>query len=124
VKGTLMIGRKAQQGMTLMGFIVAAALVTVIALVGFRMVPAYIEFYSVQKAVKGALDDANPLTVNEVRKLFDRRVAADYIDSVRASDLDITKEGNEIVATATWEKRLPLVANVSLVLDFEAKARR
>ena len=114
----------AQRGFTLSGFIMVTALVMAIGLVGFRMVPAYIEYYSVKKAVDGALSDSTTLTPTEIRKWFDRRIAADYIDSVRTTDLEITKDGNQIVATVVWQRKLPLVANVSLLLDFEAQGRR
>ena len=114
----------AQRGMTLTGFIFVAALVMVVALVGFRTVPSYIEYYTVTKAVEGALADAKDLTPQQIKRNFDRRIAADYVDSVRTTDLEITKDGNQIVATVSWQKKLPLVANVSLLLDFEAQARR
>ena len=115
---------RAQRGITLSGFIFVAALVMVIGLVGFRMVPAYIEYFSVKKAVQGALDDSVTLTPTEIKKWFDRRISADYIDSVGTKDLEVTKDGNQIVATVVWQRKLPLVANVSLLLDFEAQARR
>jgi hypothetical protein len=119
-----MATRTAQRGLTLTGFIVMTALVMVIGLVGFRMVPAYIEYYSVKKAVEGALAESATLSPSEIRKWFDRRIAADYIDSIRTSDLEVTKDGNQVVATVVWQRRLPLVANVNLLLDFEASARR
>jgi hypothetical protein len=48
------------------------------------------------------------------------KASADYIDSVRGSDIDVVKEGNALVATATWSNKLHLGGNVSIVLDFEA----
>ena len=45
--------RERQRGLSMLGFLFVAAVVIVVALVGFRMVPAYIEFYSVQKALRG-----------------------------------------------------------------------
>jgi Tfp pilus assembly protein PilE len=115
---------KTQSGVTLSGFIVVVALVLVIALVAFRTIPSYIEYYTVTKAVEGAIADSKNLTPQEIKRNFDRRIAADYVDSVRTSDLEVSKEGNQVVATVSWQKKLPLVANVSLLLDFEAQARR
>jgi hypothetical protein len=43
---------------------------------------------------------------------------------VRGSDIDVAKDGNNLVATATWTKTLHLVGNVSLLLEFEATASR
>ena len=36
----------------------------------------------------------------------------------------MTKEGNVVTASVAWTRILPLVANVSLYLEFEAKASR
>ena len=36
----------------------------------------------------------------------------------------LSKAGNTYTAELAWEKRLPLVYNVSLVLDFNASASR
>jgi hypothetical protein len=116
--------RQRQRGLSMIGFLFVAAVVIVVALVGFRMVPAYIEFYSVQKALQGAMADTNDLNLNSVRRAVERRLGADYIDSVRASDVMLTKAGNTYTAELTWEKRLPLVYNVSLVLDFNASASK
>ena len=58
---------------------------------------------------------ANPTHRRTIRSAFDRQaVAADYIDSVRAADVEVSKEGNKIVAIADVEKKLHMVGNVSL----------
>ena len=41
-----------------------------------------------------------------------------------AKDVQVTKTGNKITASVSWEKKLPLVHNVSLVMDFDAEASR
>ncbi len=116
-------GRR-QQGLSIVGFVLVAAFVAMAAVVGFKMLPAYIEYFSVQKAVRGALDDAVDGQPATVRRFFERRINADYIDSVRWQDLEVTKENNQIVGRIEWEKRLPLIANVSLVIDFEVAEKR
>jgi hypothetical protein len=59
-----------------------------------------------------------------VRRDFDRKAGADYIESVRPSDVELTKQGNEITVSASWTKTLHLVGNVSLLLEFEASATK
>jgi Tfp pilus assembly major pilin PilA len=115
---------KRQQGLTIIGFLLVAAIVVGIALIGFRMLPAYIEYFTVKKAVAGALEDAVDGQPATVRKFFERRIDADYVDSVNWRDLEVTKEGNQIVGNISWERRLPLVYNVSLLLDFEVSEAR
>jgi Tfp pilus assembly major pilin PilA len=117
--------RGRQQGLTIIGFVFVAAVIVTVAVVGFRVMPAYIEYFSIQKAMEQALmetkDYSSPA---EVRKAFQRRVDTGYIESVRGTDLTLTKEGNQIVASASWTRTLPLIANASLLLEFEASAAR
>jgi len=120
-----MTRRERQNGLTIMGFLLVAAVVVIFVVVGARMVPAYIEYWSVQKSLEKSLaDQRDPGNTVELRKAFDRYLATDYIQSVRAADLEMTKENNVITASVAWTRILPLVANVSLYLEFEAKATR
>ena len=96
-----------------------------VVMVGFRMVPAYIEWYTVQKVMaKRWQTSKDGFTLYQFRSDFDLKAAADYIDSVRGADVEVSKEGNQLVATANWTKVLHLVGNVSLLLEFEATATK
>ncbi len=117
--------RKRQRGLSIVGFIIVAALVMLAVMVGFRMVPAYIEWYTVQKVMANTLATAKDnFTLYQFRRDFDLKAAADYIDSVHGADVEVSKEGNQLVATASWTKVLHLVGNVSLLLEFEATATK
>lgn len=116
--------RRRQRGLTLLGFLFVAAVVVVVALLTFRMLPAYIEYYTIQKALDQALNDSNDPTLANVRRAMDRRLSADYADAVQGKDVELSRNGNSIVASVAWQIKLPLVYNVSLLLDFEASASR
>jgi len=129
-KGILMAVGKAQgsrhqqRGLSLIGFLFVAAVVLVVALIAFRMVPAYIEWYTVQKALDAAVKDTNDPTLTNIRRSMERKLNADYADAVSARDVEVTRQGNTITASVSWQKKLPLVSNVSLLLDFDASASR
>jgi hypothetical protein len=108
----------------MIGFLFVTVVVLVVALLGFRVIPAYIEYFSVVKALEGALTDSRDLTPADIRKLVERRIGADYIESVLPNDVVVTKTGNVITAAASWQTKLHLVGNASLVLDFDASASR
>ncbi|TMG94264.1 MAG: DUF4845 domain-containing protein [Betaproteobacteria bacterium] len=113
-----------ERGITILGFLFVAAVVIVVALVGFRVLPAYIEYFAVEKALKTALDDAPTGSVGEVRRAFDRKAGAGYIESVRPADIQVSRQGGSITATASWQRVLPMVGNASILLDFDASASR
>jgi hypothetical protein len=114
-----------QKGFTIIGFIFVAAVVLSIAMIGFRVMPSYIEYFSVLRILKQTLDAApEGETLGQFRRDFDLRSGADYIDSVHGADIDISKVDNKIVASTEWTKTLPLIGNVSLLLEFQASASK
>jgi hypothetical protein len=120
-----MSSRRRQSGLTILGFIFVAAVVVSLALLGFRVAPSYIEYFSVVRILHQVMSDASDqVTINEIRRDFDRRSGADYIESVRPGDLELTKEGNVLTVSASWTRTLHLFGNVSLLLEFEASASK
>ena len=117
--------RKRQRGLSMTGFLFVAVVVVVCVMVGFRVMPAYIEWYSVTKALEQALADAKDInSAADIKNAFQRRADAGYIESVSSKDIEIAKSKNEVTASVSWTRKLPLVANVSLFLEFESTATR
>ena len=122
--GTMTIPKR-QQGLTILGFIFVAAVVGIFVMVGFRTLPSYIEYFTVKKVLARTLQDSKEgFSMYKFRRDFDLKASADYIDSVSGSDIEVSKDGNNLVATATWSKTLHLIGNMSLLLEFEATATK
>jgi uncharacterized protein DUF4845 len=113
-----------ERGLTMIGFLFVAVVVVTAALVGFRVLPAYVEYYSIQKTLQAALDESPEATLAQVRRAFDRRIGANYIDSVSPSDVVVTKDGNVIKASVSWQRILHIIGNASILLEFDASAQR
>ena len=114
-----------QRGITMLGFVFVAGVLMVVVMLGFRIAPAVIEYYSVKSALNEALAEVkDPTGSADVQKAFQRRIDAGYIESVSAKDVDFTKDRNTVIASVSWSRTLHLVANASLVLDFAATATR
>jgi hypothetical protein len=62
-------------------------------------------------------------SVTEIRRAFERRNVIEGVTSVTKDDLDITKEGREVVITAAWSKKIPISGTLSFCLDFVATNR-
>ena len=113
---------KNQRGLTLIGMVVACIVIVLVAIGGLKIAPAYIEYFKVKKAITGIAQANSKATVTEVREAFNRRAAIDDIDVIGAKDLEITKEGNDIVISFSYPKRISLFGNVSVVFDFAASS--
>jgi len=115
--------RKYQSGISLLGLLVAAAFLIAIALLGMKLAPSYIEFYSIKKALVSITQEKAGGSPAEIRKAFDAHCTIDAISSVGPQDLEITKEGGEVVVAVSYRKEIPLVANVGVYINFAAASK-
>ena len=115
--------RNRQRGIALGQLVVWGFLLAVVAIMGMKVVPSAIEYYTIVKTVNTIANQASPeSTVNELRSAYLRYVEIDNITSVAPADLDIYKEGGRVVIAFSYEKKIPLFGPVSLVIDYEGSA--
>jgi hypothetical protein len=108
-----------QRGISLIGLIMILFVIVVVGIFSLKLIPAYIEFYKAQAAIEAiASDRSKTSSVNEVRKAFDARATIDDISAVKAADLEITKDGADVVIGFSYRKEVPLFGNVGLFVDF------
>ncbi|PUA20080.1 DUF4845 domain-containing protein [Glaciimonas sp. PCH181] len=107
---------KQQQGITLFGLIFWVAILGFIAMIAAKVVPTVIEYTSVKKAISAVKLKGG--TVAEMRYAFDRQAEVGYIDVIQGKDLGITKNGDDVEISFAYQKKIPLVAAVSLLIDY------
>jgi hypothetical protein len=117
---------KLQRGLSLNAIMLGGAVLALIALLGMKSVPPWIEYGNALKAIKGTAGDSGlkNATMKQVRDSFGKRADMDDVKSVRPEDLEITKEGGELVITFSYQAKVPLFKNVSLVFDFEGSSAK
>ncbi|MGZ5038407.1 MAG: DUF4845 domain-containing protein [Usitatibacter sp.] len=108
-----------QRGVSLTGLIVALAVLGFLTIMGAKLMPAYIEYYTVKKMF-ASMEAAGDLkgTVRDIRKSFETRNAIEDVKNVKGEDIEVSKEGGETILTASWSVKIPLVGNASACLDF------
>jgi hypothetical protein len=117
--------RNRQLGITLMGLIVGAVVLIFAAVLLMKLVPSYLEYNAVKKAVSAIVvaTRGRGASVADIRRAFENRSAIDDINSVKSSDLEISKEGNDYVVAVAWRREVPLFANIGVYIDFAATSR-
>ena len=113
-----------QRGLTMFSFLFFAVVFISIAMLAMKLVPAYIEFFSVKKilATMGQDSDVRSKSNVEIRKDFSKRASVGYVTVVKPEDISIDRRGGVPVINADYEFRTKLVGNVSLVVDFSASS--
>jgi uncharacterized protein DUF4845 len=113
-----------QRGVTLSGLFVGLFILIVLALLAMRLIPAYMEYGTAKNAIQGIARERAGASPAEIRRAFDARAVIDDITAVKASDLEITKDGNDVVISFGYRKEVPLFANVGVYIDFAANSKR
>ncbi len=114
--------RKTQTGVSLVNLLLASAVLVAVAIVGMKLVPSYLEFMAVKKVIK-SLGESGGTNVAEIRRNYELRASVDAIESVKSSDLEITKDGSAVVVSVRYRKEIPLVANTGIYIDFATSSK-
>jgi hypothetical protein len=112
---------KRQRGVTFVGMVFIAGLIVFGAIVGIKLIPAYIEYATIVNHLRELGNSADGKgTPKEVQSAFAKRAQIDDIQSVSPTDLEVIKEGNAVVLTLNYSTKIPLFGNLSACIDFVA----
>jgi Domain of unknown function (DUF4845) len=115
------------------GILLILILVVFAALIGMKVTPAYIEYFGIKKVIAAMVNDGelHAASVVDIRRSFEKRQAIEDFTAIGPQDLEISKDGDQLVLSFAYEKRIPLFYNISLLIDFSgstnpalAKARK
>lgn len=119
---TRTFGSARQRGVSMLGILFICVAIVLVVIGALKIVPTYMEFRSIKAAAIGAKDGGK--TVLEVQKAFDRFAQINDISTIAGKDLEISKEGNEIVVAFKYEKKVPLFANVSVLIEYAGSSAK
>jgi uncharacterized iron-regulated membrane protein len=113
-----------QRGLGIVMIMILLTGLVLAAVGGMKVTPALIEFYTIKKAVSGITSsgELRNATVADVRKAFDRRADIDDIKAISGRDLEVTKDGNDIVVEFAYEQKVHLFGPVSIAFDFQGSS--
>lgn len=111
---------KYQRGVALSGLIFWGIVLILVAVLGMKVTPSVIEYFKILQGSKAVVAKATPeATVVELRRSFDKFAEVDHL-SFSSRDLEIYKDNRgQVVIEFAYEKRIPLFANVSLLIDYK-----
>jgi hypothetical protein len=115
---------RSQHGMTFIGAAIVIAAVLFIMIIALKMMPAYIEFMSVNRVLHAmAQEQLSSMSKKEIVQSFNKRKNIDDIQSITADDLVIEKDtvGNTVLSV-DYQVMKPVMGNVSVVIDFKASS--
>ena len=115
VRNTFSLNR--QRGFSLTGLILVLGVLGLFAVLGIKIVPSYLEYRSVHDGMTRA--KAGGGSVAEMRQTFDKFAEINNVEAVRGRDLVISRDGANPEISFAYEKRIPLTAKATLVIDYD-----
>lgn len=115
--------RRRQRGLSLFGLMFWAILIGFVGYVAVVTLPTLNEYWTILRTVN-KIAETNPSTVPEVRSAFQRQQDIEYsISSINANDLIVTKENDEVVISFAYDKEIPLMGPVFLLIKYEGRSQ-
>jgi len=115
-----------QRGVSLQGLMVVLGIVILVALLGMKVAPSFIEYRQILAAAKGVAEDPalKGGSVSDVRRAFSKYQEIDGFKKVMPADLEVTKDGGELLLTFAYEDRIRLFGKVSLLIEYEGSSNK
>ncbi|MDZ7655881.1 MAG: DUF4845 domain-containing protein [Sulfurimicrobium sp.] len=117
--------KKNQQGMTFLGVTFVGMIVVFGAILVMKLIPPYLEFWSVQKVIGLMAKDStlDSMTPQDVRNSFNKRSSIDNITVISGKDLEVAKDRGQTVVSANYSVTVPIAGNLSALIDFHASTQ-
>ncbi len=116
--------RRQQLGIGMGGLMVGGVIFIVVAMLGMKLAPSYLEFFAIKKVINAVAAEARGgASVAQVRKSFDNRATVDDISTVKGADLEVTKDASGVTVSVSYRKEIPLAANIGVYIQFNAGSK-
>ena len=109
-----------QRGLSMSGFLFTAIILIFVAVLAMKMVPAYMQDGTIKEVFNAVAHDPDMqnATIRDIQIAYSKRASVQDINAIKLEDVDIEKNNGSITLSASYQVKIPLVANVSLLLDF------
>jgi hypothetical protein len=110
-----------QRGISFIGLILSATGLILVAVLGMKLVPAYIHSAQVAQIFKTIASDPGMrgASIKDIKASYSKRADINYITDIKEDDIDITKEEDgRLTISASYTVKIPIVGNITLLLDF------
>lgn len=109
-----------QGGITFFGLIFVGVVLAVFGVIAAQVFPTFLEYQAISKAAKKATGGNS---VVEVRTIFDKAAEIDDFKAITGKDLEITKEGDTVVVSFSYQREIHLTGPAWLTLKYTGRTK-
>jgi cell division protein FtsL len=110
--------RGRQRGMTVIGMLLVMIVVAFVALIGMKVVPMYVQYYSIKSTIESIRKEPQvaQMTPMDIQNAIQKRFDIGYVDNISARDLKIRNERSGRVLDLIYQDERSLFYGLSVVL--------
>lgn len=115
-----------QRGISFMGFIMIAAGLIFVAILGLKLVPAYMHSMQISHIMKEIVNapEMQNASIKDIKESYSKRANINYITDITAEDIEITKENGTLTLSASYSVKIPIAGNASMLLEFNPSSTK
>jgi len=113
-----------QKGLTIIGFIIVLSMAVFVSFLAMRIVPLYMEYYSVVSAMNGVASERGSANLSpfDVKVRVLNRLYVSYSQNVKEKHIKIFRR-NGVHLRVKYEVRTPMIGNLDVVARFDRTVR-
>lgn len=110
--------RGRQRGMTVIGMLLVMIVVAFVALIGMKVVPMYVQYYSIKSTIESIRKEPQvaQMTQMDIQNAIQKRFDIGYVDNISARDLKIRNERSGRVLDLIYQDERSLFYGLYVVL--------
>lgn len=109
-----------QRGVSLSGLLIWSVVLILAAIGGMKVIPAYVQDAEIKSILSTIANDSEMQRVQskDIRESFSKRAMMNNINVVTANDIEIVKDARGLSLSISYQVKIPLAGNASLLLEF------
>ncbi|WP_160330582.1 DUF4845 domain-containing protein [Ventosimonas gracilis] len=105
-----------------MGILLAVVIILFVVSIAFKMVPHYMDYKAIEKSVEGlsSVSSGSVKTPAAFYQYMQKSMQINAIQNVKAEDImKVERNGNQFTVYIDYERREPMIKNLSLIAHFK-----
>ena len=113
-------GRRAQRGITFLGWLVLLVPLAIVVYAGIRVTPIYLNYMRVAHSLESlpAQEQSGNVNADSLRQALAKSFNIETIERPTYQDIDIHRVGDHWAAVADYEDAAPLFGDISILIQF------
>jgi len=105
----------------MISWLVVLSIAGFFVMVGLRIVPVYLEHYSVKQVLASLKQEPfiSRKPVAEIRKMLVRRLDINSVQGVTRDNIEIHRSGGVTKVEVKYEQRRPIAGNLDVIMSFD-----